>query len=72
MLYPRVSTTDPSAATTYQQYLAANTTYYTEYLVTQLVVEQWDPSNPQGLYGYGNIGQLKVKFECDEYDGTNT
>lgn len=64
-LYPRVSTTGPEAATGYLKYLATDTTYYSEYLVTQLFVEQGLDTE------YGNIGQLKIKLFLDEYETTD-
>ena len=66
VLYPTVSTTGPEAAATYQQYLTGNATYYSCYLVTQLVVEGGNVSD------FGNIGEMFVEFYMDEYEGTNT
>lgn len=64
-LYPRMSTTGPEAATSYVKYLSANTTYYSEYLVTQLFVEQ-------GMdIEIGNIGQLQLSVFVDEYESTD-
>lgn len=65
-LYPNVSTTGPEAATTTSQYLTGSTTYYTEYLVTQLHVE------PGLDTEYGNIGELAIKVFIDEYESTDT
>lgn len=62
-VYPRTSTTGPEAATSYSQYYNANTTYYTEYLVTKLVVEYTGND-----LDFGNLGSLKFKFVVDEYD----
>jgi len=65
-LYPRISTVGPEAATSYTQYMSANTTYYTEYLVTQLFVEAGSVAE------FGNIGQLNIKVFMDEYEDTDT
>jgi len=65
ILYPAVSTTGPEAATSYLQYLTANATYYSQYLVTQLVVEQGTEVD------FGNIGELNIEWYMDEYEGTN-
>lgn len=62
-LYPKINTAGPEAAGGYVFPLAANTTYYTQYLVTQLAVE--------GGAGYGNIGALTIAFHVDEYDTTD-
>lgn len=61
-IYPRISTTGPESANTWIQRMSANTTYYTEYLITQLYVEPgaWDE--------YGNIGNVEIKFTFDEYE----
>lgn len=65
ILYPTVSTTGPEAATGYLQHLAGNTVYYSQYLVTQLMVE------PGTLFDYGNLGELVVKVYVDEYETTD-
>ena len=69
-LYPRMSTVGPEAATTYSQYLTGNTTYYTEYFVTQLFVHTEDYADPELLYC--NIISPLIKFEVDEYESTST
>ena len=63
VLYPAVSTIGPEDATTYPQYLTPNTTYYTQYLITQLVV-------PHG-YTVGNIGEINITWYVDEYEDGN-
>lgn len=65
ILYPMVSTSGPESASSYSQYLTANTTYYSQYLVTQLVVEQGAEVD------FGNIGELNIEWYMDEYEGTN-
>lgn len=62
-LYPKINTTGPEAAGSYTHPLLANTTYYTQYLVTQLVVEAGS--------GYGNIGALQIALHVDEYETTD-
>ena len=62
VLYPRISTTGPEAATNYLQWMNGNTTYYTEYLVTKLHLEQGTQ------YDFGNLGALSIKFYLDEYE----
>jgi len=59
-LYPSLSLTGPGSNQTYPQYLTANTTYYTQYLVTQLEV-------PVGS-GVGNIGEVNIEWFVDEYE----
>ncbi len=56
---PKISTVGPEAATSYIT-PAANATYYTQYLVTQLYVEKSDDVD------YGNIGSLELKFLLNE------
>lgn len=62
IIYPRISTTGPESAVDYLQWLNGNTTYFTEYLVTQVIVE------PGLSNEYGNIGTVKIKFYIDEYE----
>lgn len=64
-VYPAMSVVGPELATTYPQYLIGNITYYTQYLVTQLLV-------PAGTsIDFGNIGELNIEWFFDEYEGTN-
>jgi hypothetical protein len=63
-LYPRLSTTGPNANLSYVKYLAANTTYYTEYLHTRLYVR----GNPTS---YGNVGPLTILCFNDEYESND-
>lgn len=65
VLYPMMSGVGPELATSYIQHLTGNTTYYTQYLVTQLLVE------PGTNFDYGNIGELHVKFTIDEYESAD-
>ena len=58
ILYPSLSTTGPEGVQAYPQYLTANTTYYTQYLITQLEV-------PYGT-GIGNIGEVNIEWFVDE------
>ena len=60
ILYPSLSLTGPEGVQSYPQYLETNTTYYTQYLVTQLAV-------PVGL-GVGNIGKVNIEWYVDEYE----
>lgn len=64
ILAPFLSTTGPDAATDFVNLLSANTTYYTNYLATQLYVEQgaWNE--------FGNIGEFTIQFMVDEMDGS--
>ncbi len=59
VFYPRISTTGPNANLNYLQYLAGNTTYYTEYLETQVYVKAGTE--------YNNI-VLNLKCYVDEYE----
>lgn len=59
-IYPKLSTTGPHTGQQYVSELAANGTYYTQYLVTQLLV-------PDGL-AIGNLGDTEITFEVDEYE----
>jgi hypothetical protein len=61
-LYPAMSTVGPEAATTYPKHLTGNTTYYSQYIVTQLYVE------PGAASKIGNIGEIVLKFYMDEYE----
>ena len=65
IIYPAVSTSGPESATTYPQYLSGNTTYYTQYLVTQLVAGQGT------VRDFGNIGEVNIEWYMDEYEDTN-
>lgn len=58
-LYPRLSTVGPNTGLSYPQYLSANTTYYTEYIKTQVYVEAGA--------SYASVQNL---FKCyvDEYE----
>lgn len=57
ILLPFLSTTGPDTATsTLPINLSSNTTYYTNYLVTQLFVEQGNWND------YGNIGSLNIQL----------
>lgn len=64
-LAPFLSTTDPRNATSFVNQLAANTTYYTNYIITQLYVEEgaWNE--------YGNIGEFFIRITVDEYETTD-
>lgn len=62
-LYPRLSTTGPNANLSYPHYLAANTTYYTEYLHTRIYLNT--------IQQYGNIGPISFKCYVDEYESTD-
>lgn len=65
-VYPKLSTVGPEdAASTYVHHLAGNTTYFSQYLVTQLLVE------PGTAFDYGNLGELVVKVFVDEYETTD-
>lgn len=61
-IYPRTSTLGPENATAYNQYYTANVTYYSEYLVTQLAVENTE------IGRYGNIGDITFEITVDEYE----
>lgn len=67
-LYPKVSVVGPHAGLQYLKSMVANTTYYTQYLVSQLVVQQdyLDDASPYKLVG--NIPATTVKFMLDEYE----
>lgn len=67
-IYPTMSMTGPESATGYPQYLDTNTTYYTQYLITQL----WVPVGPGGLLDpYGNLGDVNIEWSLDEYEDNN-
>lgn len=67
ILYLNLSTTGPESATTNPQYLTADTTYYSQYLVTQLFVENDNGS----MSSFGNIGELNIECYLDEYEDGN-
>lgn len=64
VIFPRMSTTDPQDATSHIKWLQPNTTYYTEYFVSQLYVNSsyWD--------NYGNLGNgsITIRFAVDSYE----
>lgn len=65
-VYPKLSTVGPEdASSTYVHHLAGDTTYFSQYLVTQLLVE------PGTAFDYGNLGELVVKVFVDEYETTD-
>ena len=65
-LYPKLSTVGPEDATSsYVQHLTGNATYFSQYLVTQLLVE------PGTAFDYGNLGELIIKVFVDEYETTD-
>jgi hypothetical protein len=59
VMYPKLSLTSPITGLSYPQYLTGNTTYYTQYLKTQLYVEAGS---------YGNVDDIKIKCYVDEYE----
>ena len=63
--YPDLSTTGPELATSRPNTCAANTTYWSAYLVTQLYV------SAGAITKFGNIGALSVVFNIDEYENTD-
>lgn len=65
VLYPALSLTAPNNADLYPQHLASDTTYYSQYLVTQLFVEKG------AITDFGNIGELNIECYVDEYEDNN-
>lgn len=63
-LYPKLSMFGPQSGATYHQYLDENTTYYTQYLLTRILVEQGST--------FGNIGDVSFNCTVDEYESTDT
>ena len=64
MLYPKLSTVGPEdTGASYVQYLTSGTTYYTQYLVTQLFV--------QGGGSYQNLPDLKIGLYLQEFENTD-
>ena len=65
VIFPRLSTTDPQNATSHVRWMQPNTTYYTEYFVSQLYV------NPSYWQNYGNLGgeAITLRFVVDNYEG---
>lgn len=61
IIVPRLSTTSPTASPTLVNTLAANQTYYTEFLVTQFVL-----TSEASAVGNSNI--LQVELILDEYE----
>jgi hypothetical protein len=59
---PMLSTTGPETATGLIPFLDENGTYYSNYLVTQLMIDKSD------LEDWGNIDLLEVKVEVHEYE----
>lgn len=64
MLYPKLSTVGPEdTSASYVQYLTSGTTYYTQYLVSQLFV---------GTGGsYQNLPELKIGLYLQEFENTD-
>lgn len=58
------STVGPTSATTHPQFLTADTTYYTQFICTQLWL-------PKGDTGHGNIFDLTIKFIVDDYESND-
>lgn len=58
-LFPRLSTVGPNTGLSYLQYLTGNTTYYTEFLKTQIYVEAGAEYN-------NNL--IDIKCWVDEYE----
>lgn len=65
VLAPFLSETDPGSATSFVNLLAADTTYYTCYLVTQLYVE------PGAWNEFGNVGEVNLQVTVDEFEGSS-
>jgi hypothetical protein len=63
LMFPKISTIGPSTGLDYVQFLATNTTYYTQFLHTRLYV-------PPGA-GYGNAGEVNFQCYVDEYEDTD-
>lgn len=59
-MLPLLSTQGPEYAGSYVDEMTSNTTYYTQYLVTQLLVEpgNWDD--------YGNLNTMTLRIDFDE------
>lgn len=62
LIWFNLSTVGPELATSPVILLNTDTTYWTNYLVTQLYVE------PGSWLDYGNIGMLQLSFRLDEYE----
>lgn len=62
---PMLSTVGPEDASGLVNQLATNTTYYTNYLVTQLMID------PSDLEDWGNIDLLTFKLTLHEYETTD-
>lgn len=62
---PMLSTVGPELATTMPTQLDGNGTYYTSYLVTQIMVD------PSDLEDWGNIELLTFKLTLQEYETTD-
>lgn len=62
----RLSTTGPQDAIAVPQPLVANTTYYTDYLVTQLIVRA--PGDPTAALPLGNTIPMEISITMDEYE----
>lgn len=61
LIVPKLSTTSPTASPILRQELSTNTTYYTNFLVTQLMVDSFAAS-------VGNTQELGVYLILDEYE----
>jgi hypothetical protein len=63
-LFPNISSTSPEAATSYIQTLSGNTTYYTQYLILQLYINQdtFVGNMPDDDVGFA------CKLEVDEFE----
>lgn len=61
VVVPKLSTSGPTTGTALTNSLAANTTYYTEFLVTQFVLTD-------SAYSVGNSNVFEVELILDEYE----
>lgn len=59
------SVNGPQDATTRINSMATDTTYYSNYFITQLYVEEGD------WIDYGNIGAIQMRFTLHEYESTD-
>jgi hypothetical protein len=68
VLYPKMNTTGPENSTSQLLRLNTNTTYYSQYLMTQIEVPYLSSVIATRDAAAGNIPEITIKFDLDEYE----
>lgn len=72
-IFPNLSTVGPTSATTRIESLTANTTYYTDFVMSQLWVDDTNvlldgSTEVSGTNAVGNTTPITFQLICDEYE----